>query len=95
MTAGGTNPTKTAPPLKGSNRTQGGAGSRVPLLGVDDVASWLGVEAGFIRRLIAQRRIPFLKIGKYVRFDPQEVAGWIDLQRVQPECRRFNRSGVL
>jgi excisionase family DNA binding protein len=52
------------------------------------VACWLGVEAGFIRRLIAERRIPFVKIGKYVRFDPDDVAGWIDTQRVPPESRR-------
>jgi excisionase family DNA binding protein len=40
------------------------------------------VEVVFVRRLVAERRIPFLKIGKYVRFDSDEVALWIDAQRV-------------
>jgi excisionase family DNA binding protein len=52
------------------------------LLGIGEVACWLGVEVVFVRRLIAQRRIPFVKIGKYVRFEPDEVARWIETQRV-------------
>jgi hypothetical protein len=40
------------------------------------------VETVFVRRLVAERRVPFLKIGKFVRFDPKEVATWIDNQRV-------------
>lgn len=97
MSASTTMGKRSAPPQKGSNRERRGAGPRTPLLGIDEVAGWLGVEAGFVRRLIAQRRIPFVKIGKYVRFDPDEVAGWIDGQRVQPEYRsgRSRRSSRL
>jgi excisionase family DNA binding protein len=51
------------------------------------VAEWLGVEVVFVRRLVAERRIPFLKIGKFVRFDPAEVSAWIDGQRVKPVQR--------
>jgi excisionase family DNA binding protein len=76
---------KTASPQKGSNPRRRGAGPRVPLLGIDDVAQWLGVEVGFVRRLIAQRRIPFVKIGRYVRFDPEDVSAWIDGRRVTPD----------
>jgi excisionase family DNA binding protein len=77
---------KTAPPQNGSNPS-----STCALLDIDGLASWLGVEPGFVRRLIAQRRIPFLKIGKYVRFDPAEIAAWIDGQRVQMESRSSRR----
>jgi excisionase family DNA binding protein len=51
------------------------------------VAEWLGVEVVFVRRLVAERRIPFVKIGKFVRFDPAEVLTWIDGQRVKPVQR--------
>ncbi|MGA2307338.1 MAG: helix-turn-helix domain-containing protein [Acidimicrobiales bacterium] len=54
----------------------------MPLIDSEALAAWLGVEIVFVRRLVAERRIPFLKIGKFVRFDPLEVAGWIDDQRV-------------
>jgi excisionase family DNA binding protein len=57
------------------------------LLGFDAVAEWLGVEVVFVRRLVAERRIPFVKIGKFVRFDPAEISAWIDGQRVKPVHR--------
>jgi excisionase family DNA binding protein len=46
------------------------------------VAQILGVTPRFVRRLVAERRIPFFKIGKFVRFDPRELHMWIDGRRV-------------
>lgn len=53
------------------------------LLDIAGLASRLGVTERFVRRLIAQRRVPFYKIGKFVRFDPLEIDTWIDQRRVQ------------
>jgi len=53
------------------------------------------VEIVFVRRLVAERRIPFLKIGKYVRFDPDELAAWLDAQRVGADKERTARRGRL
>jgi excisionase family DNA binding protein len=55
-----------------------------PLLDVDEVADSLGVTNRFVRRLVAERRIPFVKVGKFVRFDPAEISQWIDRRRVEP-----------
>jgi excisionase family DNA binding protein len=63
------------------------AARRLRFLNVEELAGWLGVEVGFVRRLIAERRIPFVKIGRFVRFDPEEIAAWIDSQRVPMEGR--------
>jgi excisionase family DNA binding protein len=52
------------------------------LLSIEQLADWLGVTDRFIRRLVAERRIPFLKIGKFIRFDPVEIDPWLDSQRV-------------
>ncbi len=52
------------------------------LLSIEQLADWLGVTDRFIRRLVAERRIPFLKIGKFIRFDPIEIEPWLDSQRV-------------
>jgi excisionase family DNA binding protein len=46
------------------------------------LAEALGVELRFVRRLVAERRIPFVKVGRYVRFDPAEVRAWVDQRRV-------------
>ena len=53
-----------------------------PLLTISDVADRLGVSERFVRRLVLERRIPFLKIGRFVRFDPDEIEQWIDSRHV-------------
>jgi excisionase family DNA binding protein len=63
------------------------------LINVEELAAWLGIEIGFVRRLVSERRIPFIKIGKFIRFDPDEVATWIDDQRVGIYKERSARRG--
>ena len=52
-------------------------------MAVDGAAARLGVSARFVRRLVAERRIPYVKVGKFVRFDPGELEVWIDERRVR------------
>jgi excisionase family DNA binding protein len=42
----------------------------------------LGVSVRYVRRLVFENRIPYLKVGRLSRFDPEELAPWIDAQRV-------------
>jgi len=51
------------------------------LIDVPTLAQRLGVTQRFIRRLTSEDRVPFLKIGKFVRFDPLEIDQWIAGQR--------------
>jgi len=53
-------------------------------MAVDDAAARLGVSVRFVRRLVAERRIPYVEVGKFVRFDPSELEVWIDECRVNP-----------
>jgi excisionase family DNA binding protein len=52
------------------------------LLTMDELAERLGVTPRHIRRLVADRRVPFLKVGRFIRFDPAAIAAWLDSQRV-------------
>jgi excisionase family DNA binding protein len=52
------------------------------LLTMDELAARLNVTRRHVRRLVAERRVPFLKIGKFVRFDAAEVSAWLDSNRV-------------
>lgn len=52
------------------------------LVGIAEVAEVLGVEVRHVRRLVAERRIPFIKWGHLLRFDPLELAAWIDDHRL-------------
>ncbi len=51
------------------------------LIDIAALAERLGVTPRFIRRLTAEDRVPFLKIGKFVRFDPREIDQWVDERR--------------
>jgi excisionase family DNA binding protein len=64
-------------------------GARVDrLLDINGVAERCGVRVRFIRRLVAERRIPYIKLGHLLRFDPDEIATWLDGQRVEVGGRR-------
>lgn len=54
------------------------------LVDINAVASRLGVEVRHVRRLVSERRIPFIKWGHLLRFDPAEIEGWIDARRTAP-----------
>lgn len=51
------------------------------LLSIDQLADHLGTSPRHIRRLIAERRIPYVKVGRLIRFDPGEIAIWLDERR--------------
>ncbi len=48
------------------------------LLSVDDAAEVLRTTARFPRRLIAERRIRFVRVGRHVRIPEPELQGFID-----------------
>ncbi len=54
---------------------------RSPLLDLPAVAERLGVNQRHVRRLVAERRIPLLKWGHLLRFDPAELEAWLDRAR--------------
>lgn len=54
---------------------------RPPLMVLPGVADRLGVNQRHVRRLVAERRVPFLKWGHLLRFDPSEIEGWLDRAR--------------
>jgi excisionase family DNA binding protein len=53
------------------------------LLTVEEAAERLGTSVRFVRRLIAERRIAYVKLGRYVRLDPADVEAFIAASRVQ------------
>jgi excisionase family DNA binding protein len=52
------------------------------LLSVTEVASVLGTSPRFVRRLIAERRITFCKIGRHVRISDDDLQAFVDAGRV-------------
>ncbi|WP_225850949.1 helix-turn-helix domain-containing protein [Streptomyces sp. HPF1205] len=61
-------------------------------LSVAQVAELLGTTERFPRRLVAERRITFVKVGRHVRIPESALAAFIEANTVQPARRR--RSGL-
>ena len=51
------------------------------LITIDQLAERLGVTQRYVRRLVAEKRVPYRKLGKLVRFAEHEIAAWLDTTR--------------
>ncbi len=51
--------------------------SQGPLLDVDELAERLNISVRHVRRLVAERRVPYLKVGHLVRFEPAAIDAWL------------------
>jgi excisionase family DNA binding protein len=67
-----------------SNHAQQHTRADRQLLDVEQAAIHLGTPVRFIRRLIAERRIRFYKVGRYVRIDPHDLEAFIASGRIEP-----------
>jgi len=52
------------------------------LIDIAAVATRLGVTVRHVRRLVHERRIPYIKWGHLIRFDPNDIEQWIEAARV-------------
>ena len=55
-----------------------------PLIDLSEVARRLGVNDRHVRRLVAERRIPFVKWGHLLRFEPEAIDVWLEEHRRSP-----------
>jgi excisionase family DNA binding protein len=75
--------TSVQPLLKSHGETNRKNPSR-PLLDIQGAACRLGCSERFIRRLVQERRIPFVKLGgTRLRFVEADLDKWIASQRVE------------
>lgn len=58
------------------------------MLTVEQVADWLGVARGFVYRLVHERRIRFVRVGRHVRIPESVVRAYIEAGTVEPTPRR-------
>jgi excisionase family DNA binding protein len=58
------------------------------MLTVAEVAELLGTTERFPRRLIAERRIAFVKVGRHVRIAESALDAYTEANTIQPVARR-------
>ncbi|SEO59873.1 excisionase family DNA-binding protein [Trujillonella endophytica] len=56
-----------------------------PLLTVAQAGEYLATGERFVRRLIAERRIGYVKVGKYVRLERSTLDAFVDAGRVHSQ----------
>ena len=66
--------------------------AKLPLLDAAGVAWHWHYEAPR-PAIVTERRIPFVKVGRFVRFDPAELDVWLDAQRVAAVTRHLLEVG--
>jgi excisionase family DNA binding protein len=62
------------------------------LLNLDEAAVCLGTSPRFPRRLIAQRRIRFVKVGRHVRIPESALVEFVAAGMVEPVDRANRRA---
>ena len=79
-------PLDSAPTTPRTSRNTGSAAGLIELLTVTDVAALLKVSKSWVYEHTRSRgaprsdQLPHIKIGKYVRFDPELVRAFLDRQ---------------
>ncbi len=53
-----------------------------PLLDKAALADRLNTSRRHIEFLVAERRIPYVKVGRFVRFDPAAIEEWVAAQAI-------------
>lgn len=64
------------------------------LLTIEDAAIRMGMSARYVRRLVAERRITFYRLGRAVRLKPADVDAFVSENRVEPMTTTSVWSGL-
>jgi excisionase family DNA binding protein len=54
-----------------------------PLLTIREAAEYLGRNVHYVRRLVARRELPFIKVGHLLRFDVRDLDAHFAAGRVE------------
>ena len=58
-----------------------------PLLTVEQAAQVLGLSRWTLYRMVSERRVPHVHLGRAVRFEPGKLQQWVAVNRVAVEDR--------
>ena len=54
-----------------------------PLLGIRQLAIQIGYSEVGIRKMVDERRIPYIRVGKLIKFDQKVIAEWLAKRTVK------------
>lgn len=54
------------------------------LFTIHEIAEYTGLSVRTLHRMVSQRRIPFVKMGRLIKFDRRAMDAWIERHSVKP-----------
>ena len=51
------------------------------LLNVNEASMYLNMKVSWLRSAVFQRQIPFIKLGRLIRFDKKDLEKWIETNK--------------
>jgi len=54
------------------------------LVNIQTVAEALGLKPSSLYNMVSRRQIPFTKVGRLTKFDPDAIDAWLERQTFQP-----------
>lgn len=65
-----------------------------PLYTVDEAADRLNTKVRFVRRLVAEERIAFTRLGRHIRIEADVLDAYIAAGRVEPRATDLGRKAA-
>ena len=59
-------------------------GTQDDILTIDELCIWLKFKKSFVYDLTSSNRIPFIKIGRHLRFRRSDIIDWLDEKTQEP-----------
>ncbi len=72
-------------PMQGGNSSRDSNPPESCLLSIEEIARRLGIAKNTLYDWCVVRKIPHIKLGKFLRFDAAEIEAWLKTKRVT--CR--------
>ena len=65
---------------------QATSGVKPRLVTIQDCSAYLGLSVHTLYTMVSERRIPFVKVGRLVKFDLALVDAWINKRTIMPRA---------
>lgn len=69
---------------EGAGLRRGGGGHMRRLIPIQQAAEYTGLSRHTLYAMVSQRRVPYVKVGRLVKFDVELLDKWIDKSTVMP-----------
>lgn len=53
-----------------------------PLLNPEQVAQTLGFSVAHVYRMVSEKQLPYLRIGRQLRFEPDAIDAWLESRKI-------------